>query len=153
MRVHALHCGGDPQDVASFDPAHAQAGEALYSPHYTYVIEHPRDRVLLDTGVHPTLRTDPRSCLGDMADVFEALLEPEHIVPGCLARVGLEPSDIDVVVQSHLRFDHAGGFEHPGHAPVYVPEAELDVASRAAGLHGHAGGRRLARDHRHVERR
>jgi len=128
MRVHALHCGGDLRDVASFDPAHPQAGEALYNPYYMYVVEHPRGTVLLDTGAHPTLRTDPRSRLGDMADVFEALLEPEHTVPGCLARVGLEPSDIDVVVQSHLHFDHAGGLEHLGHAPVYVQEAELDFA-------------------------
>ena len=63
---------GDLQDVAIFGPEHPQAGEALYNPYYMYVITHPQGNVLLDTGAHPTLRTDPRSRLGDMADVFEA---------------------------------------------------------------------------------
>lgn len=128
MRVYALHCGGDLQDVGIFDPAHPQAGEALYNPYFMYVVTHPRGNVLLDTGAHPTLRTDPRARLGDMADVFEALLEPEHTVPGCLATIGMTPDDIAVVVQSHLHFDHAGGLEHLRHAPVYVQQAELDVA-------------------------
>ena len=128
MQVHALHCGGDLQDVGIFDYAHPQAGEALYNPYYMYVISHPRGTVLLDTGAHPTLRTDPRSRLGDMADVFEALLKPDDTVPGCLARIGLTPADIDVVVQSHLHFDHAGGLEHLRHAPVYIQQAELDYA-------------------------
>ena len=70
MQVYALHCGGDLQDVAIFDPEHPQAGEALYNPYYMYVITHPQGNVLLDTGAHPTLRTDPRSRLGDMADVL-----------------------------------------------------------------------------------
>jgi glyoxylase-like metal-dependent hydrolase (beta-lactamase superfamily II) len=128
MRVFALHCGGDLQDVGIFDPEHPQAGEALYNPYYMYVIEHPRGNVLLDTGAHPTLRTDPRSRLGDMADVFEALLGEDDTVPGCLSRIGLRPEDIAIVVQSHLHFDHAGGLEHLGHAPVFVQQAELDFA-------------------------
>jgi hypothetical protein len=82
MKVYALHCGGDLQDVGIFDEEHPQAGEALYNPYYMYVIAHPRGNVLLDTGAHPTLRTDPRSRLGDMADVFEALLEVDDTVPG-----------------------------------------------------------------------
>jgi glyoxylase-like metal-dependent hydrolase (beta-lactamase superfamily II) len=128
MKVYALHCGGDLQDVGIFDYEHPQAGEALYNPYYMYVITHPQGNVLLDTGAHPTLRTDPRSRLGDMADVFEALLEPDDTVPGCLARIGMTPGDISVVVQSHLHFDHAGGLEHVRHAPVYVQQAELDFA-------------------------
>ncbi len=93
-----------------------------------YVITHPQGNVLLDTGAHPTLRTDPHARLGEMADVFEALLEPDDTVPGCLARIGMTPEDISVVVQSHLHFDHAGGLEHLAHAPVYIQQSELDYA-------------------------
>jgi len=128
MQIYALHCGGDLQDVGIFDYAHPQAGEALYNPYYMYVITHPQGNVLLDTGAHPTLRSDPRSRLGDMADVFEALLDEDHTVPGCLATIGMTPADISVVVQSHLHFDHAGGLEHLRHAPVYIQQAELDYA-------------------------
>jgi glyoxylase-like metal-dependent hydrolase (beta-lactamase superfamily II) len=35
--------------------------------------------------------------------------EPDHVLLRSLADLGLGPSDIDVVVLSHLHFDHAGG--------------------------------------------
>ncbi|MDP3274879.1 MAG: MBL fold metallo-hydrolase [Deltaproteobacteria bacterium] len=37
------------------------------------------------------------------------VVEPEHVLVQSLAAVGLTPDDIDVVVLSHLHFDHAGG--------------------------------------------
>ena len=57
--------------------------------------------VLFETGIGaffaPTLR--------DRYGVQES----HHVLVESLAAVGLEPSDIDVVVLSHLHFDHAGG--------------------------------------------
>jgi glyoxylase-like metal-dependent hydrolase (beta-lactamase superfamily II) len=37
------------------------------------------------------------------------VVEPQHVLLQSLASVQLQPSDIDVVVFSHLHFDHAGG--------------------------------------------
>jgi glyoxylase-like metal-dependent hydrolase (beta-lactamase superfamily II) len=37
------------------------------------------------------------------------VVEPHHVLLGSLAAIGLGPDDIDVVVFSHLHFDHAGG--------------------------------------------
>lgn len=37
------------------------------------------------------------------------VVEPEHRLVDGLAALGISPSDIDVVVLSHLHFDHAGG--------------------------------------------
>jgi len=128
VRIYALHCGGDVQDWGVFDPLDERAGTGIYNPYFMYVVTHPDGTVLFDSGAHPELRTNARERLGPAADMFEALLEPEHTVPGCLAAIGLEPRDVDVVVQSHLHFDHAGGLEHLGHAPVYVQQAELDFA-------------------------
>ena len=132
MRIHALHCGGDVQDIGVFDPLDERAGTALYNPYFMYLVEHPQGRVLFDSGAHPLLRTDPRSRIGDAADTFDARLAEDDDVPGCLARLGLGPRDVDVVVQSHLHFDHAGGLEHLTHAPVYVQQAELDYAFDAS---------------------
>jgi glyoxylase-like metal-dependent hydrolase (beta-lactamase superfamily II) len=130
MRIYALHCGGDVQDFGVFDPLDERAGTGIYNPYFMYVVTHPSGTVLFDSGAHPGLRTDARARLGPAADMFDARLEPDHDVPGCLAKIGLEPADVDVVVQSHLHFDHAGGLEHLTHAPVYVQQAELDFAYR-----------------------
>ena len=109
MRLHALHCGGDVMDWAAFDPFDPNVGTRVYNPYFFYVLEHPEGRLLFDSGVHPELRTDPEKRLGSAAADFQVQLEPEHHIESRLAAIGLKPRDIDIVVQSHLHFDHAGG--------------------------------------------
>ncbi len=128
MRIYALHCGGDVSDLGVFDPLDERAGTNYYNPYFMYVVTHPAGNVLFDSGAHPLLRTQARERLGPAADTFDARLEPEHTVPACLASIGLVPSDIALVVQSHLHFDHAGGLDELLHAPVYVQQRELDHA-------------------------
>jgi glyoxylase-like metal-dependent hydrolase (beta-lactamase superfamily II) len=41
------------------------------------------------------------------------VVEDEHVLLSSLEEVGLTPADIDVVVLSHLHFDHAGGILTP----------------------------------------
>jgi glyoxylase-like metal-dependent hydrolase (beta-lactamase superfamily II) len=128
MRVHALHCGGDLSDWAVFDPFDARIGTKVYNPYFAYVVEHPDGRVLFDTGAHPELGTDPYARLGEAAGAFETRLAPEDAIEPRLASIGLKPADIDIVVASHLHFDHAGGLGWFPHAEVYVQEEELAFA-------------------------
>jgi glyoxylase-like metal-dependent hydrolase (beta-lactamase superfamily II) len=114
--------------MAVFDPFDAQVGTKAYNPYFFYLIEHGSDLVLLDCGVHPAMRSDPRSRLGDAADAFDVRMTEDQDLASQLAKKGLRPSDITHVVQSHLHFDHAGGLELLAHAPVYVQEAERHFA-------------------------
>lgn len=54
-------------------------------------------------------------------------MAPGDDVLGQLARAGLQATDIDHVVQSHLHYDHAGGLEFFPHATAYVQREELRV--------------------------
>jgi N-acyl homoserine lactone hydrolase len=128
MRLYALHCGGDVADMALFDPFDEGVGTKLYNPHFIYVITHPRGAVLFDTGAHPALRDDPESRLGEAAAGVHVRLSPEDRLDVRLATVGLTVDDIDLVVVSHLHWDHAGGLEWLRHAPVLVQRAELEFA-------------------------
>jgi N-acyl homoserine lactone hydrolase len=47
---------------------------------------------------------------------------------GQLATLGLRPADIDLVVNSHLHFDHCGGNRHFAHCPLLLQAAELEAA-------------------------
>jgi len=127
-RLCALHCGGDMMDMAAFDPFDPHVGTKVYNPYFFYVIQHPRGNVLFDSGAHPDLGTDPRSRLGDAAADFGVRLSPTDHIERRLATIGLAPRDIDVVVQSHLHFDHAGGLAWLSHAPILVQREELAFA-------------------------
>ena len=157
MRLYAFHCGGDRCDLAIFDPFDPAVGTKVYDPFFFYLIQHAEGNVLFDTGVHPDAWRDPASRLGDAADAFELEMEPGGDVVSRLASVGLAPSDVEHVVQSHLHFDHAGGLAFFPHATVYVQRAELEFAfsppvyQRAiyasADFEGVVGWRRLAGHH------
>jgi glyoxylase-like metal-dependent hydrolase (beta-lactamase superfamily II) len=125
VRIHPLHCGGDMTDWAVFDPFDERAGTKVYNPYFMYVIRHPQATVLVDSGVHPDLVRDPVARLGEAAGTFEVLMEPSQELEPQLARIGLQPADIDVVIQSHLHFDHAGGLQWLTHADVLVQREEL----------------------------
>ncbi|HWS40339.1 MAG TPA: MBL fold metallo-hydrolase [Arenimonas sp.] len=58
-------------------------------------------RVLFETGVGAFFEPKMRERFG--------IQESEHVLLSELAKLGLSDADIDVVVLSHLHFDHAGG--------------------------------------------
>ncbi|HWK27560.1 MAG TPA: MBL fold metallo-hydrolase [Solirubrobacter sp.] len=78
-------------------------------PVYVHLIDHPDARVLVDTGVtelHPAVTDmDPR-------------LQP----------LDLDLAGIDILVNTHLHFDHCGGNHLFAGKPVYVQRRELDDA-------------------------
>ncbi len=57
--------------------------------------------ILLETGIGAFFDPAMRERYG--------VNEPHHVLLASLADLGIEPADIDVVVLSHLHFDHAGG--------------------------------------------
>lgn len=83
--------------------------------------------VLLETGIGAFFEPKLRERFG--------VQEPEHVLLRSLAALGVRPEDIDVVVLSHLHFDHAGGLLtawSEGQAPALVfPRASYVVGEAA----------------------
>src|SRR3954453_4196953 len=87
--------------------------EGELMPVYVHVIDHPDARVLVDTGMtelHPAVADmDPRLVpLSEQADV--------------------DLAGIDIVINTHLHFDHCGGNHLFTGEPIYVQRRELDDA-------------------------
>jgi len=93
-------------------------GRALM-PVPSWLIEHPRGLVLFDTGLHQELQTD-RSRLRKLFKTTVVDFDAGEELAARLAAAGVVPADVDIVVFSHLHFDHAGG-------TVEVPNARLVV--------------------------
>ena len=81
-------------------------------PVYVHVIDHPDARVLVDAGI-----TELHPAVADM--------DP-RLVP--LSEQAFDLAGVDIVVNTHLHFDHCGGNHlFPGR-PIYVQRRELDDA-------------------------
>ena len=78
-------------------------------PVYVHVIDHPDGRVLVDTGM-----TEPHPAVADMDPRLRPLSEQDFDLAG-----------IDMVVNTHLHFDHCGGNRLFAGTPIYVQRKEL----------------------------
>jgi N-acyl homoserine lactone hydrolase len=81
-------------------------------PVYVHVIDHPDGRVLVDTGL-----TELHPAAADMDPRLRPLHEQDFDLAG-----------IDIVVNTHLHFDHCGGNHLFAGKPIYVQRRELEDA-------------------------
>jgi 4-pyridoxolactonase len=95
-------------------------GEVRF-PCFSVLVEHADGRYVFDTGF-------------DHAHVqrvlpFEKPIQTrEQTIPGALAQIGLEPGDINYVINSHYHFDHCGGNKHLTAACTICHKLELEAA-------------------------
>jgi glyoxylase-like metal-dependent hydrolase (beta-lactamase superfamily II) len=84
-------------------------------------------RVLFETGIGAFFPPKLRDRFG--------VVESEHVLLASLAAVGLRDADLDVVVLSHLHFDHAGGllaaYEEGAPHRLLFPNARFVVGEEA----------------------
>lgn len=146
MRIQALTCGWLTGPAGLFLDG---ATGALRVPVPSLLIRHPRGTALFDTGLHPTLGTDPVARLGALGRLWTIELGPDEHIAGRLATHGVAPEGVDLVVVSHLHFDHAGGLALLPRATLVVQRREWEAAhdadiaarnyvDRADWDHGHA---------------
>ena len=100
-------------------------------PVTAYLIEHPRGKILIDTGFNKTVRTDPVKELTWIHNrINKPVQAPGEAVDEVLASMGVKPSDLDYVVLSHLHTDHSSGLKLVRDAKnIMVSEEELTYAT------------------------
>jgi len=87
------------------------AGERM--PVYVHVIDHPDARVLVDTG---------------MTQLHPAVADMDPRLNPLSAQADFDLASIEVVINTHLHFDHCGGNHLFTGRPIYVQRRELDDA-------------------------
>ena len=87
-------------------------------PVHGFVVTHPGGALLVDTGCG-----GPDEVLNDWRVVNRSVAD-------ALAGLDMTPADIDLVINTHLHFDHCGQNAVFSHAPCCVQRTELDRAKR-----------------------
>lgn len=86
--------------------------EGELMPVYVHVIDHPDGRVLVDTGM-----TEPHPAGADLDPRLRPLDQQDFDLAG-----------VDLIVNTHLHFDHCGGNHLFAGRPIYVQRQELEDA-------------------------
>lgn len=135
IKIKVLKCGvttidyelavtADPDEILTSDRESNQRRK-LPHPIYTYVIEHPEGRMLVDTGVSADFMKQWRK--GFYVSAMPHDPGQGGLFAQQLAQHNLGPEDFSWVVLTHLHTDHAGNapmFKNAG-AKVLVHEDEL----------------------------
>jgi N-acyl homoserine lactone hydrolase len=87
-------------------------------PVHGFLVTHADGAMLVDTGV------------GGPQDVLDDYRVVNRTVADALAELDMTPADINLVVNTHLHFDHCGQNSVFPHAPVFVQRAEVERSQR-----------------------
>jgi len=131
MKMHLLPCGRLRMRKNIFLPA-TERSETIELPVSSALLRHGQANVLFDTGCHPAVAENPEGRWGGLAKLMTPIMRPgEHVLTG-LAGIGLNPDDVDLVINSHLHPDHCGCNVFFRKATFLVHADEL-VAARDSG--------------------
>jgi glyoxylase-like metal-dependent hydrolase (beta-lactamase superfamily II) len=128
LNVYALTCGW-----LTLPAALLLKGEkgSLTVPVPAYLIEHPRGRVVFDTGLHLDTQTEPNRRLGRLAQYHKVGFKPGEEVSARLKSLEVAPDKIDFIINSHLHFDHSGGNEQLPNATLLIQRREWEAGHDA----------------------
>lgn len=124
VRLFAMTCGWLTSELK---PMLAGVEGTIRFPVPVYLIEHPKGRVLFDTGMHPASEDDPFGQIGELAKSFRVDIRPGEDVRSRLEQLDIDADGIDYLVNSHLHFDHTGGNELLPNAKVFIQEREWEA--------------------------
>src|SRR5574342_8529 len=93
-------------------------GRKEFLPCYCWYIEGADKRILVDTATEAKFAKEFRGIHAEEIAPFE----------DALAGLGLKPGDIDIVIQTHLQWDHCANTYKCRNAKTIVQEEELRFA-------------------------
>jgi glyoxylase-like metal-dependent hydrolase (beta-lactamase superfamily II) len=104
----------------------------------SYLIVHPKGRVLFDSGLHVATLDDPVAHIGEVLARYHTFhFHPGEEVGARLTALDVGPDRVDIVINSHLHFDHCGGNGQMANADILIQRRELEHARGARSSQGY----------------
>lgn len=136
VRLSLLTCGWLDAELSELTPGR-NVGTRLRIPIPAYLIQTEDQTILVDTGMPGICYEGNRRVMADDDEPDPPAFIPEggadDTIVGQLARVGLRPEDVTLVVNTHTHFDHCGGNPHFTHCPILLQEADYAMVQARPG--------------------
>ena len=127
MKLYLFSCGTLTSQKQYFTSGRG-VGEPFTVPVPFFLIDHPKGKVLFDTGNGLGVAKNPAAHWGDLVNIYYPNMREEDYVTHQLKRIGVSPDEIAYVILSHLHLDHAGGVGEFPKAKYIVQRDELHWA-------------------------
>ena len=102
VKIYAMTCGWLTSDLSMM--LAGTVGKISF-PVPAYLIDHPRGRVLFDSGLHLQCQHDAPGRIGSLSDLFSVHFRPGEDIRSRLKQLDVDANKIDFLVNSHLHFD------------------------------------------------
>ncbi|WP_170319674.1 N-acyl homoserine lactonase family protein [Polyangium spumosum] len=123
LRVYVLECGNVTiNDLSLLTPGEDE-GTAKKLTNSCFLIDHPKGKLLWDTGIDDRLGPEPVTVFNGGFDL--SVTKP--LLPQ-LEEIGVTPDEVDFLALSHFHDDHSGNANHFGGATLLIQRAEFDAA-------------------------
>jgi N-acyl homoserine lactone hydrolase len=121
--------------------AHIPRSKWMTLPIPCFLVEHPgAGPFLVDTGLHASVADDPAENLGRVAKLLYSIeMAAGDAAPAQVRARGIDPASIELVLMTHLHYDHASGATQFPNATFLVEQREWDAAQRGGFLQGYHG--------------
>ena len=117
-KVTTIDCGWHIGNKVNLTPGKDDAPVKL--PYLAFLLQDGEKNILIDNGINERFLIDGKAWGGAPAECGE------KDVVNSLAKVGLKPSDIDVMLYTHLHNDHAGNAQLFMDTPSYAQYDDFD---------------------------
>src|SRR5580692_2243362 len=121
MRIRGFCCGWIEMETSGLMDG---ASGRTRVPIPSYLIEHAGSVVVFDAGLHPDFADLESERSKDVFAFMECHLPEGTTLDARLASCGIDVSDVDYLVLSHMHFDHIGGSPLLREADLVVQRAE-----------------------------
>lgn len=108
--------------------AAADSGSMKKVPAWSIVAYNGNTKVVVDTGVHDV------KWVNDHVEIF-TMREEEEMETALSRYLGWRPEDVDVVVNTHLHYDHCGNNSKFVNAEFYVQRKEWEIGHHPLPIH------------------
>jgi len=122
-KMFLLQCGFLTLDRSILLTA-VDMGQKIKTAVYSVLLIHSQGPILIDVGLNPDGLTDPEHAWGPRAKLIQPEFTEEDDIRNRLKQVGLDVSDIKMVIPTHLHWDHVGGLRFFTHCPIMVQKEE-----------------------------
>lgn len=158
IKIHVFHTGkvciapdlafgGDHSNMIKASGIFLPKSKRIWLPVSTYLIEHPKGKILVDCGWHremsPNGTYDKKAQIRSLGS-FPLFVVNQGVVPKGqtvieqLNTLGLTAKEIDYVLLTHLDCDHANGVRHVADAKqLFVSADELQFANKHFSIRYH----------------